>query len=137
MPPIDGLLETALYVRDMASAARFYDQVLGLTRMLDGERLTAFDAGRAGVLLLFRQGASTEDTPTQGGRIPGHDGAGRLHLAFAIPAGSQDDWRRHLAAAGVAVISEVSWPRGGLSLYVHDPDGHVVELATPGLWPNY
>jgi len=23
------------------------------------------------------------------------------------------------------------------ALYVDDPDGHVIELATPGLWANY
>ena len=26
------------------------------------------------------------------------------------------------------------WPRGGLSLYMRNPDGALVELATPGLW---
>jgi catechol 2,3-dioxygenase-like lactoylglutathione lyase family enzyme len=30
----------------------------------------------------------------------------------------------------------VSWRRGGTSLYFRDPDGHSVEVATPGLWPN-
>lgn len=58
-------------------------------------------------------------------------------MAFAIPAGSEDAWRAHLAAQDVALRSEVAWPRGGRSLYFEDPDGHVLELATPGLWPNY
>ena len=31
----------------------------------------------------------------------------------------------------------MKWPRGGESLYFRDPDGHLVELATPGLWANY
>jgi catechol 2,3-dioxygenase-like lactoylglutathione lyase family enzyme len=31
----------------------------------------------------------------------------------------------------------VRWPRGGESIYFRDPDGHLVELATPGLWDNY
>jgi catechol 2,3-dioxygenase-like lactoylglutathione lyase family enzyme len=42
-----------------------------------------------------------------------------------------------LAAQGVVVESRITWPRGGTSLYFRDPDGHSVEVATPGLWPNY
>lgn len=137
VPPISGLLETALYVADMARAADFFREVLGLRPMLTGARLTAFDAGRSGVLLLFLAGASTEDMPGAGGVVPGHDGSGPVHMAFAIPAGSENAWRAHLAAHDVALRSEVAWPRGGRSLYFEDPDGHVLELATPGLWPNY
>ncbi len=137
MPPISGLLETALYVEDMARACRFFEDILGLNPMFSGERLTAFDAGASGVLLVFKRGESHADVLTKGGVIPGHDGAGPLHMAFAIPAESYADWRRHLVESGVAIRSEVHWPAGGRSLYFDDPDGHVLELATPGLWPNY
>jgi len=27
--------------------------------------------------------------------------------------------------------------RGGHSIYFRDPDGHLLELATPGLWAIY
>ncbi|MFV0624224.1 VOC family protein [Sphingomonas sp. ac-8] len=137
VPPVSGLLETALYVADMPRSARFFREVLQLRPMIEGDRLTAFDAGRSGVLLLFLAGASLEDMPGSGGVIPGHDGSGPVHMAFAIPVGSEDAWRAHLAAQGVPLRSEVAWPRGGRSLYFDDPDGHVLELATPGLWPNY
>jgi len=60
-PPVSGLLETALYVADMPRAVGFFRDVLGLRPMLEGDRLTAFDAGRSGVLLLFLAGASLED----------------------------------------------------------------------------
>jgi catechol 2,3-dioxygenase-like lactoylglutathione lyase family enzyme len=136
-PAISGLLETALYVADMERAVAFFRDVLELRTMIEGDRLTAFDAGRSGVLLLFLAGGSIADMPGPGGVIPGHDGSGPVHMAFAIPAGSEDAWRAHLAAHGVEVRSEVAWPRGGRSLYFEDPDGHVLELATPGLWPNY
>lgn len=135
-PRIDGVLETALYVDDMARAARFYDQVLGLPRLLSTSRLTVFDAGAGSVLLLFAKGMTEADSQTQGGVVPGHYGSGRLHFALAIAEEAYDPWRAYLVAQGVTIRSEVAWPRGARSLYFDDPDGHVVELATPGLWPN-
>jgi catechol-2,3-dioxygenase len=137
MPQISGLLETVLYVEDLARATAFYAEDLQLKVMLDTPRLVALDAGRQGVLLLFRQGMTRDDMPTRGGVIPGHDGSGPVHMAFAIAAEELEPWRRHLAERGIALRSEVAWPAGGRSLYFDDPDGHVIELATPGLWPNY
>jgi catechol 2,3-dioxygenase-like lactoylglutathione lyase family enzyme len=137
MPAIEGLLETALYVDDMERSVAFFREVMGLSAMLETERLTAFDAGRQGVLLIFARGASTEDMPGAGGVVPGHDGRGPLHMAFAIAEESYDDWHRHLLDAGLKIRGEMRWPRGGRSLYFEDPDGHVLEVATPGLWPNY
>ncbi|HET8728468.1 MAG TPA: VOC family protein [Alphaproteobacteria bacterium] len=137
MPRITGLLEAALYVDDMDRAVAFYETVMQLPVMTRADRLTAFDAGRQGVLLVFRRGETRQDVQLAGGTIAGHDGNGPLHMAFAVPAEDLDGWRRHLAANGVAIHSEMAWSRGGHSLYFHDPDGHVIELATPGLWPNY
>jgi len=136
-PRISGLLETSLYVADLDRAAAFYEGVLGLRVMLRSPRLVALDAGLQGVLLLFLAGATSADVVEAGGIIPGHEGVGRLHMAFAVPAEDLDAWRARLAAAGVALTGEMAWARGGVSLYIADPDGHVVELATPGLWPNY
>jgi catechol 2,3-dioxygenase-like lactoylglutathione lyase family enzyme len=136
-PRISGLLETSLYVADLERAAAFYEGVLGLRVMLRSPRLVALDAGRQGVLLLFLAGATSADVVEAGGTIPGHEGTGRLHMAFAVPAEDLESWRTRLATAGVALTGEMAWARGGVSLYIADPDGHVVELATPGLWPNY
>ncbi|SMF61565.1 VOC family protein [Allosphingosinicella indica] len=136
-PRIDGLLETALYVDDMARSVAFFRDVLGLAPMLETERLTAFDAGRQGVLLVFLRGASRDNMPGPNGIVPGHDGSGPLHMAFAIAAESYDAWHARLTDAGVPIRGEMNWPRGGRSLYFEDPDGHVLELATPGLWENY
>lgn len=135
-PRIAGLLETALYVDDMARSARFFRDVLGLAPMIESDRLTAFDAGHGGVLLVFARGQSGADVTTPDGTIPGHDGSGPLHMAFSIGANDVAAWRAHLAGHEVAVTHEVTWPAGGTSLYFNDPDGHVLELATPGLWKN-
>jgi catechol 2,3-dioxygenase-like lactoylglutathione lyase family enzyme len=137
VPRINGLLETALYVEDMARSVAFFRDILMLCPMLESDRLTAFDAGGRGVLLIFERGASAADMHSPGGIVAGHDGSGPLHMAFAIAEDSYDEWHRHLADAGVKIRGEMKWQRGGRSLYFEDPDRHVLEMATPGLWPTY
>ncbi|WP_346432326.1 hypothetical protein [Breoghania sp. L-A4] len=48
-----------------------------------------------------------------------------------------DAWRAYLTASGVPITSEVTWPAGGISLYLNDPDGNVLELGAPPNWPNF
>ncbi len=136
-PRLDGILETAVYVDDMEAAHVFYEDVLGLTRMVAGERLYAYDAGPAQTLLVFWRGHTGEDVPTPGGRVPGHHSEGPSHFAFRIAPDQIEAWRRHLTDNGVEVTSEVVWPAGGKSLYFNDPDGNVLELASAPLWPNF
>jgi catechol 2,3-dioxygenase-like lactoylglutathione lyase family enzyme len=136
-PPLGPVLETSLYVDDPASVCRFYEEVLGLEPMMHDKRLTAYAVGQGSVLLLFRQGTTEQPAPTPGGVIPSHDGSGRLHFAFSVAAEALDAWRSHLLRHDVVIESEVSWPRGGRSLYFRDPEQNLVELATPGLWRNY
>lgn len=121
----------------MDRSVAFFEQVLCLDAMMKSERLTAFDAGGGGVLLIFLRGASLVDMPSDRGTVPGHDGSGPLHMAFAIAEASYDDWRTHLGTTGTTMRGEMRWQGGSRSLYFEDPDGHVLELATPGLWPNY
>jgi catechol 2,3-dioxygenase-like lactoylglutathione lyase family enzyme len=137
MPALSGVLETVLYVADLGLARRFYDEVMGLPVIFEDHRMCACDVGGRGVLLLFRAGESLQTVPAPGGAIPPHDGSGPVHVAFAIPAEALGEWEGHLEAAGVAIESRAVWPRGGTSLYFRDPDAHLLELATPGLWPGY
>ena len=137
IPRIDNVLETALYVGDLARAVAFYRDVLGLRVLGESPRLVAMDAGGATVLLLFLRGATASGAITPRGFIPPHDGRGPYHFAFAVPAGKLDAWESHLAARGVPIESRVEWERGGRSIYFRDPDGHSVELATPGTWSTY
>jgi catechol 2,3-dioxygenase-like lactoylglutathione lyase family enzyme len=131
------VVETALYVDDMERAVVFYRDVLGLRVLGPGERLTAIDAGEGTLLLLFRRGATLEGFTWAGGRIPPHDGAGPMHFALGVDAADLEAWAARLEARGVAIESRVRWSRGGGSLYFRDPDGHSVELVTPGTWETY
>jgi catechol 2,3-dioxygenase-like lactoylglutathione lyase family enzyme len=136
-PEIAGVLETALYVDDLDRAAGFYEDVLGLRAINKDQRFAGYDAGPRSVLLLFKRGSTLETVHMSGGTIPPHDGQGPLHIAFAIEADALAAWEQHLAAHCIAVEGRTDWPRGGKSLYFRDPDNHLLELATPGLWPNY
>lgn len=137
MPQLSGVLETALYVNDLPRAREFYETVLGLKPVFADQRLCAFDVAGRSILLLFKRGSTIETVEMPGGTIPPHDGSGPLHIALAVPADELGPWEQHLAARGVIIEGRTDWPRGGRSVYFRDPDGHLLELATPGLWPNY
>jgi catechol 2,3-dioxygenase-like lactoylglutathione lyase family enzyme len=132
MPPIsDGILESALYVDDVVASARFYEKIFGFPVIVDfGSRGCALKAGERQVLLLFKKGASLA-IPTP------HNGDGELHIAFAIPAAELEPWEAWLAQNEIPVEEMTTWERGGKSIYFRDPDRHLLEIATPGVWPVY
>ena len=133
-PRIDGLLETSLYARDLARTAAFYRELFGFKALVDTPRLVAFEIAARSVLLVFQAGATEDDVVDARGKIPGHDGHGSPHLALAIAAEDLDEWRKRLLERSIEIVGEYRWPRGGVSLYIRDPDGALLELATPGLW---
>lgn len=134
---IDGIVETALDVEDVARSAEFYQGLFELRRLAGDQRFCAFAVPGNAVLLLFKKGGTPEAVVTPGGLIPPHDGSGRMHFAFKISAGSLGDCQRELIEREIPIESTVHWPLGGTSLYFRDPDGHLVELITPGCWEVY
>ena len=137
-PLIDGIVESILYVEDLPQAVAFYRDELGFEPMTgDPARFQAFSVGGRQVLLLFKRGATLAPTKVPGGVIPPHDGSGPHHIGFSIPAAAYDQWRERLRARAISIESEATWERGGRSLYLRDPDGHLLELITPGIWPIY
>lgn len=132
-PALGGILETVLYVDDLEPARSFYADVMGLGEIFADARMAGFNAGDDRVLLLFKRGASAAPAETPGGTIPPHDGAGPVHIAFALSRNNLKTWEDHLVRHGVEIESRVAWPAGD-SLYFRDPDGHLVELAPRRLW---
>ncbi len=137
MPRVYGILETAVYVRDVSVATDFYRRLFGFDTLLDSERLAALSVAGRDVLLLFKQGATNDPYPTAGGVIPGHYGTGTTHFAFSITREDVQPWLERLKAEQVAVESIVEWPGDSKSIYFRDPDSHLVELITPGFWRIY
>jgi len=136
VPRVSFVLETSLYVADLERSREFYQRVFGFERFMTDARMCALGVPGEQVLLLFRHGMTDEPAPAPGGFIPPHHGQGSLHLCFAIPYGELAAWEAHLRAQDIPVESRLRWPHGGTSLYFRDPDGHSLEVATPGLWPN-
>ena len=128
---MNGILESSLYVSDVSRSAHFYEELFGFPVIAYfGERGCAMHAGPQQVLLLFKKGASRAiQSP--------HDGDGELHVAFAIPSDELTSWESWLAAKEIVVEEKHKWDLGGWSLYFRDPDRHLVELATPGVWSVY
>ena len=130
-PKSDGILESSLYVEDLVRSARFYKKIFGF-RVISNfpPRGCALEAGARQVLLLFlKEGSRSIPTP--------HHGDGELHLAFAISQEELPGWERWLAENGIAIEEKKVWELGGQSLYFRDPDRHLLEIVTPGVWSIY
>jgi catechol 2,3-dioxygenase-like lactoylglutathione lyase family enzyme len=134
-PVLKGIAESCLNVVDVHRGQQFYQSVLGLEVLESNDRLCALRVDGQ-VLLLFQRGGSANAVETAGGVIPAHDTEGAGHVAFAIDRKDLDAWRVQLRDAGVEIESEVSWERGGASIYFRDLDDNLIELATPGVWPE-
>ena len=92
MKPIQHLVETAIYVDDLAAAERFYRDILGLPLLgKEAGRHVFFQAGQSQVLLIFRPEATLK-----GDRLPPHGGRGPGHVAFGISREDLDRWRDRL-----------------------------------------
>jgi catechol 2,3-dioxygenase-like lactoylglutathione lyase family enzyme len=130
-PRTEGILESSLYVDDVTRSAQFYEKVFGFRVISDfAPRGCAMGAGPRQVLLLFMKGGSRAlETP--------HDGEGQLHLAFAIQAEELAGWEDWLTENGIPVEEKRTWELGGRSIYFRDPDRHLIEIATPGVWSIY
>jgi len=131
-PRLGGLHHVTLVVRDAERSAAFYADVLGLTLLERGENpddpgarhfWLGDEAGRAGTLL------SVMEYP----QLPaGTVGVGSTHhVALTVASAPElDAWRDALRERGIETTEILD--RGRFrSLYLRDPDGHLLELATP------
>ncbi len=130
-----GILETALYARDLEAAERFYRSVMRLdlaTRIPD--TMLAFRCGH-GMLLIFNPRMSNR-RPVMGARVPvpPHGCEGQGHVCFRAFSHEIPLWIDRLQRANVRIEADFTWPKGGRSVYFRDPAGNSLELAEPRLW---
>ena len=127
-----GLHHVTSICADLERTTAFYRDVLGLALVREGHNEDDPDARhfwfgdadrRAGTFVSFMEYPAME-----AGRV----GVGSTHH-FALAVGSADEleaWRDYLRSRGVQCTD--IFDRGGLrSIYLRDPDGHIVEIATP------
>ena len=108
--------------RDQARALDFYGRILGCS---EERRIEAIS------LIQLRAGASMIDL-VPADPPPTHEGRNVDHFCVGIVADDLDATAGWLRAQGVEVLGEPTERYGargmGLSLYVLDPDGNIVEL---------
>jgi glyoxylase I family protein len=115
---------------DLDRTTRFYRDVLGLALIREGHNDDDPDARH------FWFGHPDGDLRVSFMEYPAME-AGRVgvgsthHFAFAVGSADElDAWRDHLR--GHEVQCTDVFVRGGLrSIYLRDPDGHVIEITTP------
>lgn len=136
-----AILESALYVTDLAAAERFYGEVLGLEQIARAEdRHIFFQCGRAVLLLFNAEATRQQPLPDTKYPIPGHGADGAGHLCFAATADEIDQWKSRLIEKGIAIEADFHWPakpgqaKGGRSIYFRDPSGNSLEFAEPKIW---
>ncbi len=134
---LKGLHHITLICADMGRTIAFYRDLLGLAVVRDGvsdddadSRHVWFGAvdGTPGRLLSFME------YPQLPKAVVGIGAA--HHFALSVESTEElDAWREYLRERGVECTDV--FDRGAFrSLYLRDPDGHIVEIATssPGLW---
>jgi catechol 2,3-dioxygenase-like lactoylglutathione lyase family enzyme len=137
LQPLAGVLEACLYADDLDAAHRFYAGVLGLEAIArDADRHLFFRSGSSTMFLVFNPARTAVVHEENAGSIavPPHGATGPGHVAFAVADADLDEWHSHLSERGITIEREITWPNGGRSLYVRDPAGNSIELASPRLW---
>ncbi|TCD16063.1 VOC family protein [Oricola cellulosilytica] len=130
----DGILETALYVRDLDSAERFYGGTLGLEKIVRVEGRHVFFRCGDGILLLFIASETVRPPSNPALPVPAHGMRGAGHACFRVESDKMEPWRQHLEEEGVGIEADFRWPNGARSIYFRDPAGNSLEIAEPKLW---
>lgn len=158
LPQFTHILETILYTRNLDKARDFYGGQLQLTPIpgMSSPRGQGYQLGHTNLLILTL-GETTDDlvldTSTPEHKIPKHgpsehildllldgDESNILRQHYCLATNTVDEakqWEHYLTEQDVPVTGRMQWQQGGYSVYFNDPDGHVGEIASRGLWPNW
>jgi catechol 2,3-dioxygenase-like lactoylglutathione lyase family enzyme len=126
-----GIYETVLYGDDVDALVAFYTHVVGLRAIEPPDAFSAaFRMDDGGLLLIFDPARSS----VPGRFVPSHGAAGEGHIAFRVEPGGLAAVMRRLRTTGLEIEREITWPRGGSSIYIRDPAGNSVEFVEGEIW---
>jgi catechol 2,3-dioxygenase-like lactoylglutathione lyase family enzyme len=113
---------TVIYVRDLSSMRRFYEDVLQLDLIRElSPRWIEYRIG-PNVLALALPGLTAKDDP-----VPKHTAA--LQLAFKVARDDVDACAAELTKQGIAImLPPTDQPFGHRTLFFRDPDGNLLEV---------
>lgn len=125
--PTDRAMEIVLEVSDLEKSTHFYRDVLGMPAIarFSPERPAIWVKAAPGTYL----GLWTPQAGGPGVGVHGSRGGAHVHLAFLIPQGQLQSIEDRLLAAGYILAGRVEFSPEKHSLFVHDPDGNVIEFA--------
>ncbi len=118
-----------LRIRDVEAMLHFYCEILGcpVERRNDAIGLIQLRAGRGMLDLITVDGK----LGGEGGAPPGVEARNLDHLCLRVDPFDDDGIRGHLAAFGIEAgetQARYGAEGSGPSIYIHDPEGNVVEL---------
>ncbi len=127
-----GFAELVLIVEDVPAAARFYQDVVGLTLEHEtSDEWAWFWAGKPGEpqrIALHRGSLLFEEHSP----LPEGERFGRVHFAFEVARAELDDAVERVRRDGVEVCGPVDFDwMNARSYYFYDPDANLLEFWSP------
>jgi catechol 2,3-dioxygenase-like lactoylglutathione lyase family enzyme len=120
-----GIVAVTLFVEDLDSASRFYQQVFGLAVKYEDEDSVVFDFGNTLVNLLRADGAPELVAPAA---VGGADAGARFELTIEVD--DVDALCEELRGRGVELLNgPLDRPWGVRTASFRDPGGHIWEIA--------
>ncbi|WP_338813858.1 VOC family protein [Bernardetia sp. Wsw4-3y2] len=126
---IQKIKETCLYVTNLDKTQEFYHNKLELPIISRKEDAFIFFRVGTDVLLCFiNEYAKNQEN------LPPHFAIGKIHFAFEVKVEDYQMWKNKIENLQIKITHEQEWKNGLLSFYFEDPDGHVLEIVSAGIW---
>lgn len=121
---ISGLQDVSIHVASMERAISFYQDVLGLRLVEEGDHFSAFDLGGIRFGLEWTGGAEVPP-------LPHDDGGPKAGVVLSLRVRDLFSVVDHLTDEGVRFLGEIESHNWGSVIAFADPDGNVLKLTQP------